>query len=121
MSVSVLSLLVGGIGIMNIMMVAVTERTREVGLRKALGAQVKDIMAQFLVEAVLLSMAGGAVGVALGFVVLSLTGGMGVPIAWAWTAAASAFMAAGVTGTVFGIWPAWIAAKREPVESLRHE
>ncbi len=120
-AMSLLSLLVGGIGIMNIMLVAVTERTREVGLRKALGARVEDILAQFLTEAALLSMLGGAAGVGLGFILHRLTGGFGVPLAWAWAAAGVSFIAAGTTGVVFGMWPAWRAARYEPVDALRHE
>jgi macrolide transport system ATP-binding/permease protein len=121
MSVSAISLLVGGIGIMNIMLVAVTERTREVGLRKALGARVQDLLAQFLAEAVLLSLAGGTAGVALGFAALHLKAGMGIPPEWAWMAAAASFAAAAATGILFGLWPAWLAARREPVEALRYE
>jgi macrolide transport system ATP-binding/permease protein len=121
LSVSAISLLVGGIGIMNIMLVTVTERTREVGLRKALGARVRDVRQQFLAEAVLLSLCGGTAGVAAGFAVLHFTAGLGVPAAWAWRAAAAAFGAAWLTGVVFGFWPASRAAARETVESLRYE
>jgi len=120
-SVSAISLLVGGIGIMNVMLVAVTERTREIGLRKALGARVGDIRAQFLIEAVLLSGLGGAAGVAAGGVALRLSGGFGAPPNAAAAAAGLAFAAAAATGIVFGLWPAWRAARREPVAALRYE
>ncbi|MFU8779598.1 MAG: ABC transporter permease [Kiritimatiellia bacterium] len=118
---SVLALLVGGIGIMNIMLVAITERTREVGLRKALGARIRDILVQFLAEAVMLSTLGGAIGIGFGALIYRLSGGLGVPETWAWLAAALSFCAAASIGIVFGLWPAWRAARYEPVDALRYE
>ena len=121
-AISAVSLLVGGIGIMNIMLVSVTERTREIGLRKALGARRDDILHQFTLEAVALSVAGGIVGLILG-----------VLIAWGVTSAAklplilgaeSALMAIGfsaLVGVGFGAYPAWRAARLDPIEALRRE
>ncbi|MBY0574026.1 MAG: ABC transporter permease [Undibacterium sp.] len=119
-----ISLLVGGIGIMNIMLVSVTERTREIGICKAIGARSRDIMMQFLIEAVTLSVMGGAIGLALGY-------GLGFGIAkmipdfpdavvpW-WAVALAFFFSAGV-GVVFGVMPASKAAKLDPIDALRYE
>ncbi len=117
-----ISLLVGGIGIMNIMLASVTERTREIGIRRALGAKKKDIIMQFLIEAVILSGVGGLIGVFLGItipILLSLFWGMttivtvGAPLL--------AFSISAVIGVVFGIYPSMRAADMDPVEALRHE
>jgi putative ABC transport system permease protein len=119
-----LALLVGGIGIMNIMLVSVTERTREIGLRKALGAKRKHISLQFLTESMTLSGIGGVVGIAAG---AGLTWAVGavmredlpthMPI---WVAVLAFGFACGV-GVFFGLYPAWRAAKLHPIEALRHE
>ena len=118
-----ISLLVGGIGIMNIMLVSVTERTREIGLRKSIGGRRRDIMLQFLTEAVVLCTLGGAVGVSLAYVltyIASLHPNM-VPISVPyWTVILALGCAAG-TGVVFGIIPAFKAAILHPIEALRHE
>ena len=117
-----MALLVGGIGIMNIMLVSVTERTREIGIRKAIGARRIDIIRQFLIEAVILCLLGGAIGIALGC-------GLGVavdrltPLA-ARVSVASIILGFGVStivGVVFGLWPAVRAARLDPVDSLRYE
>jgi putative ABC transport system permease protein len=121
-SIAAISLLVGGIGIMNIMLATVTERTREIGIRRALGAKRRDIVTQFLVEAVMLSGAGGLFGVALG---------IAIPLLVTWFAAMKtiitfwspvlAFSISGLVGVVFGLYPALRAANMDPVEALRHE
>jgi len=118
--VCMLSLLVGGIGILNIMLVAVTERTREIGVRKALGAKRRRILAQFAVEAVVLSLVGGALGVGLGVGLAHLARWMvGLPAQVpAWAVLLSLGMSSGV-GLVFGIYPAARAAKLDPVEAMR--
>jgi len=121
-SIAAISLLVGGIGIMNIMLATVTERTREIGIRRALGAKRRDIVLQFLTETVLLAAWGGVLGVALGLVVPSLVerfAGMKTIVTW-WSLAA-AVVISGAVGIVFGLYPAWRAAQMDPVEALRHE
>lgn len=121
-AIAAISLLVGGIGIMNIMLVSVTERTREIGIRKALGAQTRDIMIQFLIEAAAISAAGGAIGTALGISIVALGGmafGIGVVVKPSVVALAVSFSA--VVGLGFGLYPARKAAKKDPVEALRYE
>lgn len=117
-----ISLLVGGIGIMNIMLVSVTERTREIGLRMAVGAKGRDVLLQFLVEAIVLSLAGGLVGVGLGF---GLSEGLTRFLAWPTAippdAVAIAVSFAAGTGIFFGFYPARKAAQLDPIESLRFE
>ena len=117
-----ISLVVGGVGIMNIMLVSVTERTREIGLRMAVGARSYHILRQFLVEAVLLCLVGGAIGVALGRVA-----SMGVRYFMHWPTQISllailfaVLVSAGV-GIVFGFYPAWKASRLDPIEALRYE
>jgi putative ABC transport system permease protein len=121
-SIAAISLLVGGIGIMNIMLASVTERTREIGIRRAMGARQGDIVVQFLIETVLLSGAGGLIGVALGLAipiaVSHFAGVTTVVKAWAPTLA---FSISVITGIAFGIYPARRAARMNPVEALRHE
>jgi putative ABC transport system permease protein len=122
MSVASVSLLVGGIGIMNIMLVSVTERTREIGLRMAVGARTRDILRQFLAEAVSLSIVGGAVGVLLGMSVSRLlTTGLGWPTVITPTSILVAFAFAGAVGVFFGFYPARKAAELDPIEALRYE
>ncbi len=121
-SIAAISLLVGGIGIMNIMLVSVTERTREIGLRKAIGANQKDIMVQFLIEAVLMSLLGGASGILLGVgtaALINLLAGWSVRIMPGSVALATAFSLA--IGILFGLWPAKKAAELNPIEALRYE
>ena len=119
-----LSLLVGGIGIMNIMLVSVTERTREIGLRKALGATSDQIRTQFLIESSLLTMMGGAIGIALSALTLALIAKF-VPFLSVFILSGSTVaLALGVSvgiGLIFGVWPASRAAKLDPIESLRYE
>jgi putative ABC transport system permease protein len=122
MSVASVSLLVGGIGIMNIMLVSVTERTREIGLRMAVGARTRDILSQFLTEAVSLSVLGGLVGIALGITISkSLTHALGWPTLVTADAIAIAFAFAAVVGIFFGFYPAQKAATLDPIEALRYE
>jgi putative ABC transport system permease protein len=122
MSVASVSLLVGGIGIMNIMLVSVTERTREIGLRMAVGARTRDILRQFLAEAISLSVLGGLVGIALGVSVSqALTHGLGWPTLVTPVSIAIAFAFAAAVGVFFGYYPAWKAANLDPIEALRYE
>ncbi len=121
-SIAAISLLVGGIGIMNIMLASVTERTREIGIRRALGARRRDIIIQFLVETVMLSGIGGILGVMLGVtipLIVSHTAGMKTIIT-IWSPLL-AFGISALVGVIFGIYPAVRAAKMDPVEALRHE
>jgi putative ABC transport system permease protein len=121
-AVAGVSLLVGGIGIMNVMLVSVTERTREIGLRRAMGARRQDILVQFLIEAMTLSGVGGAVGIALGAAIATLVAGLaGWPTV---IPAESVMLAAGCSvaiGVFFGFYPARRAADLQPVAALRHE
>lgn len=120
--VAAVSLLVGGIGIMNIMLVSVTERTREIGVRKALGATSKDILFQFLAEAVILCILGGALGVATGMLgAMQLSNSMGWKTAVDARSIVMAFTFASAIGIVFGVWPARRASTLDPIEALRHE
>ena len=117
-----ISLIVGGIGIMNIMLVSVRERTREIGIRKAIGARGRDILAQFLIEALALSLAGGLVGIAVGLAISAL---IGVIAGWGFIFSPLTVLAAVgfslMVGIVFGVWPASQAARLDPVVALRYE
>jgi putative ABC transport system permease protein len=119
-AVAAISLLVGGIGVMNIMLVTVTERTREIGIRKAIGARRSDILGQFLVEAILLSLLGGILGVGLGLIGSKFRI-VGVTPVVAWYSVALAFGVAVAVGLFFGLYPANRAASLRPIEALRHE
>lgn len=122
LGIAVVSLIVGGIGIMNIMLVSVTERTKEIGLRKAVGAQRTDILFQFLVESTTLALVGGIVGVGVGIIGADL-----VPSLWGWRTVISpvygilSFVVSALVGVFFGAYPAWKAAKLHPIDALRHE
>ena len=121
-SIAAISLLVGGIGIMNIMLASVTERTREIGIRRALGARRQDIVSQFLVETVLLAGAGGFIGVLLGIAIpfiISRTADMRTIVTF-WSPVV-AFTISALVGVIFGLYPAFRAANMDPVEALRHE
>ena len=121
-SVAGISLVVGGIGIMNIMMVSVTERTREIGIRKALGATFNNIMMQFLIESVVIGVIGGIIGIFLGCGISSIiakVGGFNTVITWAPSAVSFSF-SVGI-GLLFGILPARKAARLDPIEALRYE
>jgi putative ABC transport system permease protein len=117
-----ISLLVGGIGIMNIMLVSVRERTREIGIRKAIGARGRDILSQFLVEALALSLAGGVLGIGLGVLV---SYGIGLDAGWGFVfnpaTVVVALLFSLMVGIVFGVWPASQAARLDPVVALRYE
>ena len=125
--IAAISLLVGGIGIMNIMLVSVTERTREIGLRKAVGARKRDIMLQFLTESALLSMIGGFIGIGLGWVLATLVGviaansDVDLSPAIGIDAILLATLFSTAVGLFFGLYPAKRAADLEPVEALRYE
>jgi len=121
-AIAAISLLVGGIGVMNIMLVSVTERTREIGLRKAIGATNKDIMMQFLVEAVLMAVIGGIFGILLGStvaVLITFFAGWAVKVSTFSVTLATTFSV--VVGIVFGLWPARQASQLDPIEALRYE
>ena len=128
-AIAAISLLVGGVGVMNIMLVSVTERTREIGIRMAVGARGKDIMRQFLVESVLLCSLGGLVGVALGVsasvgitnAINSISSGSDWPVVVSFRAAVIAMLFAAAVGIFFGYYPARRASKLDPIEALRYE
>jgi ABC-type antimicrobial peptide transport system permease subunit len=122
LAVAVISLVVGGVGIMNIMLVTVTERTREIGLRMAVGAQPRDVLRQFLTEAVVLCLFGGIAGILLGRgVSLTVSRLLGWPAVPSVSAIAAALAVSGGVGIIFGYYPAWKAAQLDPIEALRHE
>ncbi len=127
-SVASIALFVGGVGIMNIMLVSVTERTREIGLRKSLGATDRDILSQFLLEAILLTCIGGIIGIILGAIlafgialILSTFVGINWVFIFPWTGAALGFGVSALIGLVFGGYPASQASKKSPIEALRYE
>jgi putative ABC transport system permease protein len=124
-----ISLLVGGVGIMNIMLVSVTERTREIGIRMAVGARPGDILRQFLVESMLLSLLGGIVGVLLGisasigliWLINAVSAGRPWPIVVSWPAAVASLLFSAAVGIGFGYYPAWRASRLDPIDALRYE
>ena len=125
-AIASIALLVGGIGIMNIMLVSVTERTREIGIRKAMGAKRRDILSQFLVEAILLSLTGGVIGVGLGYGFTHFfddveLAGTALNMVFSNDIAIIATAVSGAIGLFFGIYPAMQAARLHPIEALRHE
>lgn len=121
-AVAGISLVVGGIGIMNIMLVSVTERTREIGIRKAIGALKRDILAQFLLESMVLSIIGGTIGIILGWTISTGAGrALDVPTLVSFGNVALATGFAMAVGIIFGIYPAWRAANLRPIDALRYE
>jgi putative ABC transport system permease protein len=121
-SIASVSLLVGGIGIMNIMLVSVTERTKEIGLRQAIGAKTNDVLSQFLVEAVTLSVLGGTIGILLGLLSsLAISQFVGWPTLVSVSSIVAAFAFSAAVGILFGYYPARKAAYLDPIEALRYE
>jgi putative ABC transport system permease protein len=121
-AVAGVSLLVGGIGIMNIMLVSVTERTREIGIRLAIGAHERHILIQFLVEATVLSLLGGILGIALGLGLAALDSAtMAIPFAPSLAIVSLAVGFSAMIGLIFGFFPALRGARLDPIEALRHE
>ncbi len=121
-SIAAISLLVGGIGIMNIMLATVSERTREIGIRRALGAKKRDIIIQFLSETLMLTLLGGVLGIILGSIIPFLVSHFGkMPTVITGISLVLAFGISGTVGIIFGLYPAYRAANMDPIESLRHE
>ncbi|MCP4421044.1 MAG: FtsX-like permease family protein [Chloroflexi bacterium] len=121
-SIAAISLVVGGIGIMNIMLVSVTERTREIGIRKAIGALKRDILAQFLLESLMLSLLGGTLGILLGWGISILAGSLlDIVAVMDFSTVMLSFGFAAAVGLIFGIYPAWRASSLRPIEALRYE
>jgi putative ABC transport system permease protein len=120
--VAAVSLLVGGIGIMNIMLVSVTERTREIGIRLAIGARERDVLLQFLIEAIVMSALGGVIGVLIGLGGSALAAGaLKIPFVFQPGVVIIAVAFAAIVGVGFGFFPARRAAKLDPIDALRHE
>lgn len=120
--VALISLLVGGVGIMNIMLVSVTERTREIGLRMAVGAKPRDILSQFILEAIVLCLCGGVLGILLGQGLSSAVKNLlGWPIALSVPAVVASVAVSAAVGLIFGYYPAWKASRLDPIEALRYE
>jgi putative ABC transport system permease protein len=120
--ISAIALLASGVGVMNIMLVSVTERTREIGIRKSIGAKKRHILAQFLIEAVALSLIGGLIGVLVGIGVGNLAGRLlnaATVFPWGW--ALAGMLVCSAIGVGFGLYPAWKAASLDPIEALRQE
>jgi len=121
-AVAAVSLLVGGIGIMNIMLVSVTERTREIGIRLAIGALESEVLLQFLIEAIVLSSLGGLIGIALATAAsVALSSLMQIPYLFDPTINLLSFLFSAAIGVVFGYFPARRAARLDPIDALRHE
>ena len=125
-AVAGISLVVGGIGIMNIMLVSVTERTREIGIRKAVGARRTDILSQFMIEAIVVSLSGGAIGILFGMAISRMVGGVNlgtqsIPSIVAPESIALAVSVSAAVGLFFGIYPAMRAARLNPIDALRYE
>ena len=126
-SIAAVSLFVGGIGIMNIMLVSVTERTREIGIRKAVGAKRRDILYQFLIEAITISLVGGLIGITIGvltslwFELPKTSGGLGFPMILTATPMIISFSFSALVGVAFGIYPALKASALDPIVALKYE